>query len=336
MRGTIPVCFVTEALVEPVRRGMAATPLLAQAGIDPERLHQPGASVTPQEYSRLWHTIAIGLDCEFFGMDSRPMRPGSFTLLCHAVLHAGTLDRALARALRFFRIVLDQYRGSMQREGGRTIITLQEDGPPQRAFAYATFWLLLHGLACWLAERRLPMLAVEFRCPAPDYVDDLRLRFGRTIRFDQPHSRLILEADGPALPIRRTEQEMKTFLRSAPADFLVLYRSHSAMTPGIRRLLRDTTPAQWPDFPQLARSLHMAPSSLRRRLAGEGTSYREMKEQQRRDLALAALEHSDEAVAVLSARLGFAEPSAFHRAFRSWTGQSPAAYRAGQRRQIKA
>ena len=51
-------------------------------------------------YGLLWHGIAQALDDEFFGMDSRPMKAGSFTLLCYSVLQCETLERALRRALR--------------------------------------------------------------------------------------------------------------------------------------------------------------------------------------------------------------------------------------------
>ncbi|MGO7374023.1 AraC family transcriptional regulator ligand-binding domain-containing protein, partial [Rhizobium ruizarguesonis] len=54
-----------------------------------------------ETYGALWLAIAAELDDEFFGMGGRQMRGGSFTLLCHCVLHAPTLGQALRRALRF-------------------------------------------------------------------------------------------------------------------------------------------------------------------------------------------------------------------------------------------
>mgnify|MGYP002148361968 FL=1 len=102
-KGTIAIGFVQEALVDVTRRGLDAHALLAAAGISPELLNAPQARVSSAHYGRLWHLIAEATDDEFFGMDSHPMKAGSFTLLCHSVIHCDSLERALRRALRFFR-----------------------------------------------------------------------------------------------------------------------------------------------------------------------------------------------------------------------------------------
>ena len=68
-------------------------------------------------------------------------------------------------------------------------------------------------------------------------------------------------------------------------------------------------------------------ATLRRRLAEEGASYQGIKDQLRRDLAISYLSHSDRSVMDIALELGFSERSAFHRAFRKWTGASPGEFR---------
>jgi AraC-like DNA-binding protein len=88
-------------------------------------------------------------------------------------------------------------------------------------------------------------------------------------------------------------------------------------------------PNSWQNFEQLASDLHLSASSLRRRLMEEGASYQQIKDALRRDLAVEALCHSSRPIASIAADLGFAEPRAFHYAFRRWTGATPGAYRLG-------
>ena len=84
-----------------------------------------------------------------------------------------------------------------------------------------------------------------------------------------------------------------------------------------------------PDFDTLAAELNMTAVTLRRRLREEGASYQEIKDQLRRDLAISYLSHSRRSVVDIALELGFSERSAFHRAFRKWTGASPGEFRRG-------
>ena len=71
----------------------------------------------------------------------------------------------------------------------------------------------------------------------------------------------------------------------------------------------------------------MPNSTLRHRLGQEGRGYAEIKEEVRRDLAMTLLLEGERTMGEIALELGFAEPSAFYRAFRKWTSKSPGAWR---------
>ncbi|MGO7424991.1 AraC family transcriptional regulator ligand-binding domain-containing protein, partial [Rhizobium ruizarguesonis] len=148
--------FVEEALDSLRRLGKPTAPVLARVGLA-SPVDQP---VSAETYGALWLAIAAELDDEFFGMGARPMRSGSFTLLCHSVLHAPTLGQALRRALRFLDVVLDDPRGRLVIRDGLAEIELSDAGGPRSAFAYRTYWIILHGIICWLVGRRIPIRLV--------------------------------------------------------------------------------------------------------------------------------------------------------------------------------
>ena len=194
-KGTIAIAFVQEALAELARRGLAVDALVAAAGISPELLNAPQARVSSAHYGRLWHLIAEATDDEFFGMDSHPMKAGSFTLLCHSVIHCDTLERALRRALRFFRLVLDDFEGVLERDGDTARVVLAERLPgPRRAFAYGTFLIILHGLACWLIGRRITLDHASFRCAEPDFSAEWRVLFSPDLRFGEAETAISFPA----------------------------------------------------------------------------------------------------------------------------------------------
>lgn len=314
--------FVDEALDCVRRRGLATEPLLAAAGL-PAMVTEP---VSAERYGALWLAIAAAIDDEFFGLGARPMRLGSFTLLCHCVLQAGTLERALRRALRFLGVVLDDPRGEVVVADGLAQVLLRDAGPARSAFAYRTFWIILHGIMCWLVGRRIPLRLVDFRCPEPSRGGDYGLFFGAPVRFDRPVSRLAFDEAFLKLPTDRSEKALKQFLRGAPANILVRYRYDAGLVAHIRARLRQLPPTLWPGFDELARQMRMPDSTLRHRLHQEGQTYRAIKDDIRRALAIDALRQGGRSVGEIAIDLGFAEPSAFHRAFRKWTGKSPAAF----------
>lgn len=326
-RGTISVHLVEEALVEARVRGLPVDALLTAAGIAPALLQDPDARVPATHYAALWLGLAQALSCEFFAMDSHPMRPGSFTLMCRSAHGAPTVGQALRRALRFINLILDDFEAQLTREGERAAIVLKEGEVPRRAFTYCTFWLIVYGLTCWLAGRRIPLRAASFRCPEPPYTDDYRTLFTHDLHFGRSRTRLEFDAAVLDLPVKRSETELKTFLRKAPANILVKYRSNDSLTVRVRQGLRGQPPTEWPDFETLAAGLHMSASTLRRRLDGEGESYQSIKDSLRRDLAIQCLTRGEASVADIAARLGFSEPSSFHRAFKKWTGLQPREYR---------
>lgn len=320
---TISPGFVEDALACLRRQGFAPEPVLRAAGLQ-AGLHGP---VTAQEYGRLWLAIARTSDDEFFGLSAHPMRYGSFALLCHAVLHAGTLGKALRRALQFLRVVLDDPHGELVVTDGQAQIVFTGAAAPHPAFAYRTFCLILLGLACWLTGRRIPLQRIDFACPSPDQRTDYLQFFGVPAHFDRPQSRLVFDAAYLDLPTIRSGQALKTFLRGAPGNLLVRYRHDAGWVTKIRTHLKATPADSWPDFDALARQLCVTPATLRRRLRSEGQSFASIKDEMRNALAQSLLCETAFSVAEIANELGFTESSAFHRAFRKWTGTSPGAFR---------
>ena len=147
------------------------------------------------------------------------------------------------------------------------------------------------------------------------------------LSFDRTETAIVLPADALSLPVVQNEKSVKEFLRTAPENILVKYKNGSSLAARIRRRLRQRLPGEVPEFSALARELNMTTATLRRRLHEEGASFQDIKDQLRRDLAIAYLSHSERTVLDIALELGFSERSAFHRAFRKWTGAAPGEFR---------
>jgi AraC-like DNA-binding protein len=327
--GTIAICFVAAALQSVRARGLNADEMLAKVGLSPSLLQVPQARVSAKHYGALWRTIALALDDEFFGQDSRRMKAGSFAMLCHAAVACKTLGQALDRSLRFYALILDDIAGTLMRDDQAARIVLQERvaGASQRVFAHELLLLLLYGVSCWLVGRRIPLLRTEFSYPEPAHSAEYRLMYCAELSFDRPNTAIAFDASYLDLPVVQNEQSIKEFLRTAPESILLKYKNGSSLTARVRRRLRQFLPGEVPDFEGLADQMNMTPATMRRRLHEEGESYQSIKDQLRRDLAISYLSHSSRSVMDIALELGFSERSAFHRAFRKWTGASPGEFR---------
>ncbi|MGE5476408.1 MAG: AraC family transcriptional regulator [Bacteroidales bacterium] len=329
-KGTISILFV-EAVLEGLRdRGFDADELLEQIGLSPSLLTLPHARVSSDAYTMLLRLIAQVLDDEFFGQDSRRMKVGSFAMLCHNVVHCRTLDKALHRALRFFDLMLDDLRGTLSCQDGMVVLTLKEPNPDRlpRVFAHETYLMFVHRLACWLVNRRIPIQWAAFRYGQPQQAAEYPLMFSAELRFDAAHTAIAFDSKYLGLPVvRSTGQALKEFLSVAPENLLVQYKDSNSLASQIQRRLRDLPPAEWPGFDEIADDMRTSASTLRRRMEAEGQSYQAIKDHLRRDMAINLLSDSAMSVMDIAAELGFAETSAFHRAFKKWTGANPGEYR---------
>jgi AraC-like DNA-binding protein len=313
-------------------RGRNAAAALRKAGIPAGLVGMQQARVSAHQYSQLWRVVIRELDDEFFGQDARRMKPGSFALVCLSAVHAATLREALERTARFVRVLLDDLELEVTSEAGRGRLTLYPTSalrPPLR-FAHETLLMMVHGLACWLVGRRIPILHGAFAYPEPAHRGEYVTLFGPSLAFGQPNTSIEFDAALLALPVVQTEATARAFLRAAPENILLKYKNTQGLAARIRRRLRQILPRELPELEAVAREFNTAPATLRRRLKAEGSSYQAIKDELRRDLAMVYLGSTTLSIAAIAQALGFLEPSAFHRAFRKWVQRSPGAYRREQ------
>lgn len=322
--------FVTGMLSGMRRAGRDPAPILAASGID---LADTASRIPVDRYAALYNRVVAELQDEGFGLFSRSMAPGCFEFLCRGMLGAPTLAEALSRAARFMHIVLPDLEVVIRRDKGRAELRIAEAraltadaDDPARVFAFEWLLRLLHGVACWFVGRGLALDAVSFPYARPPHADDYTLVYTEHSSFGAELLSASFQANLLDLPIRRDEAALAEFLDGAPGKISMLYRRDREMVFRVRDLLRDALPASLP-LDEVAGRLHVSPRTLHRRLEEEGASFRSIKDAIRRDIALARLTKTRQPVARIAAELGYADTSAFYRAFVAWSGISPEQFR---------
>ncbi len=165
---------------------------------------------------------------------------------------------------------------------------------------------------------------IEFAYPKPPWGHLYQRYFNCPVYFDRPQNRMIGHSAGAhkELPLANRLMALtaeKAFLQRVPT------RAMKYLPLKLRNFLIRSYGAN-PSLDTAAKEMGLSSRTLRRKLAEEGTSYKNEVEKIQERFAREYFARGGNSVTELSTSLGFAHTSAFSRAFKRWTGQSPSEY----------
>ncbi|MCX5296635.1 AraC family transcriptional regulator [Streptomyces sp. NBC_00193] len=331
-RRTVTVHHVRAVLAGARGSGLDTVPLLQEAQIPPLLLGDDRARVTPAQFARLFRALYRATHDEFLGLSTVPSRPGTFAMMCRASLGCRDLGAAVERSATFYGLFPGGPELALEVEGGQAwFMVRNEFARDEERFLTECVLAIWHRLSSWLIGRRIPLTHASFAYPAPPHAEEYELLFDCPVRFGEARTGAAVAFDAHWLtaPLVRDEAALDAMLRRAPFDLLSRPAYGTTVAEQVRRTLTQALRGspRLPELGEVAARLAVSPATLRRRLQQEGTSFQQLKDHVRRDAAIAGLAESREPIAELAARLGFSEDTAFHRAFRRWTGTTPGAYR---------
>jgi AraC-like DNA-binding protein len=273
------------------------------------------------------------LDDEGLGWFSRRLPWGSYGMLVRASLTSPTLGVALARWCRHHGLLTDNIQLSLTERN--SVATLQLDEVRNlgmfQEFCVVSLLRNALGVACWLTDSRIPLIATHLRFAPPAHADSYRVLFDGPTHFNAPTNSLQFDAGYLALPVRRDEAALQQMLQRALLLTVRPYRRDRLLVEKVRQAL-----AQHPEHSRnaddLAGWLNMSARTLHRQLKEEGASLQELKDAVRRDVAMTQLQRTSRPLKQVAEAAGFHNEKSFIRAFKSWTGTSPEAFRQQQLR----
>ncbi len=323
-----PMAFVQGIVQAYQQRGMNPSNALAQAQIASELLQNPAARVTAAQFEALSSTAMQELDDEALGWFSRRLPWGSYGMLARASISAPHLGVALQRWCRHHGLIADDITLTLGTTGNTTTlaITEQRDLGGWREFCLVSVLRNFHGLACWLIDSRIPLTSAQFPFAAPPHQAAYSVLFKATTLFNQGQAAISFDASYLSLPLRRDESALRQMLKHALPLTVLQYRRDRLLVQRVRQTLASQ-PAETHNANDLAALLAMSARTLHRQLREEGASLQMLKDEVRRKLAQDLLLRTQRPVKQVAQAAGFQNEKSFMRAFRGWTGQSPAEFR---------
>jgi AraC-like DNA-binding protein len=326
----VSITIVRAIVDELQRRGVPPAEVCARAGFEPEELADATARISVERYEKaVSAALALSSDPALGLRVAWSAPAGALHVVGHLLVNCESMRDAIDQFFRFSPLILEGTSWSLSEDGdlARFVYAQQLVAAPEHARFDAEFCLtLVLKLGFQLIGREAPPTLVRFRHTTPPYARDYEPIFGTAVVFEQETNEIVFKRKYLDLPQMHRDETVRELLRGRAEDLLAR-RGADELPHRIGALLRGDSNLATLDVGQLAQRLGITPRSLQRRLRERGISLTELFETAKRDVACSALHAPKASIKDIAYRLGFSEPSAFHRAFKRWTGTTPAEFR---------
>lgn len=208
-----------------------------------------------------------------------------------------------------------------------TVQVWQDRSPHTVAHVIETaFSSILHQLEL-LTRRKILPIRVHFRHARPKDVGEYERIFRCRPLFRQEQNTLVFAASDLQAPIMGHNKPLNDMLKAMYEEQMRKNAGGAAFTEKVKQVMLGNMQVIFPPLEVIAELLHMTPRTVQRKLQQEGTTFRELTDSVKLELAEVLLGNPDLTIADIAYKLGYFEPTSFQRAFRQWTGRTPMEYR---------
>lgn len=292
--------------------------LARKAGIDAQALQASDGWIPNSQSMALWREGRAATGDESFGLAvAALLGPESFSLLGHSMMLGLNLLEAYVRAARDLRLLGDLFEIHIRATRGDTtvMLTVRRGHTATLECIDAALGAILVTGRRLCADSSLAPLAVDMCRPPPTDPSPFERLFGCMPRFSRSCNQLVFSPTDMDRPVHSGHQGLAEIF-----DRQIALLKDDSLVNRLRRRLMTSLAQGVPSLETLAAELGMSPRTLHRRLGEAGTSYRQLLDDTRRQLAHDYLAQGGFSKQRISELLGFSEPASFSRAWRRWEG----------------
>lgn len=328
----VSVLMVRILLDECRVRGVAAESLLAGTELSDQQLGDARTRVPSELFAKLARRAMRMTHDDGLGLSLGARIPvQALQVIGYLLSSAPTLRHAYGDFQRYASIVAENPTWIMREEGSCAHFEFNSTIEEPSILRMANDWsvsLAYRIIAACATTANRDEISVAFSHPKPAYAARYAAVFERSVRFGQRRNAVIFPRAWLDAPQPHGDPGTCEGLREIADRLLSTVNSNKRLGDRVRMLLQQEAKLSRIDVGALARKIGLSQSALRRRLASEGFSPSQLVDEARCRLACAELARVDASIKQVAGALGYAEPRSFHRAFKRWTGKTPADYRA--------
>lgn len=324
LRGIIDYCR---------QRDIPIAPVLAEAQLSESDLSDIDNRIPSERYHHaLLKAAELSGDPDFGVHFGEAVKPGHYGVVGLVAMSCEKASELLQLHIRYQSLVGDdtsvEYQVTDDRIELRTFPKL-ECMHNSRLRQESTFssWLTL---ARWITglDNHYP-LRVDFTHPKPENTDEQHRVFGPTISWEQDVTRVVFDRAVAETPLPQANPALRKQLESQAEEQLIAAggAQFNPLLQQVQSLIAKSLADGTPDIDNIAAALNLSTRALQRKLAELSTSFSDMLDSTRKELAMSYIGQPHISLTEVAFLLGFSEQSAFNRAFKRWLGATPNTYR---------
>jgi AraC-like DNA-binding protein len=310
--------------------GVDCRGIFLELGLNYAALEDPDARFPQDGMTRLWQRAielsgnpAIGLNM------AKVVRPASFHVVGYALMSSRTLKDGFARLVRYQRIIGEgsdlNFRPTPQ--GYELTLAIHGDRLPAARQSIEASLAYALAFCRWITGKPIRPQQVLFQGDSPADLEPFQQVFQGPLKFNGDHYGLLFDRADMETPLPTANESLAQLHDRFAGEYLARF-AESRVTHQARQVLCRLLPQGEPKREAVAQALHLSQRTLQRRLQDEGTSFQQLLDDTRRELAEQYLAQPKLTLLEVAYLLGFADPSNFFRAFRRWFAITPSEYRA--------
>ncbi len=298
------------------------------SGIDLSSLDQQDSRLPLDQYKTLWKTALSITNNPALGLElGQIINTSKIGLVGHIVFNSQNMGEGLNEYIRLFSIVNEAISLTLETDQQYAYLRFIHLSPEYYCISdmERTMALFLHrGKAVF--DKNLKWESVDFQHPQPTYHDAYKKVFDCPIRFNQNYCQVIF----PRKYLKITPKQRNPYVGSAALQYAnnilkkLLRRSYSDK---VKTLITQSISTGKTDVDYIAEQLNTSRQTLYRKLKAEDVSFQDLLEEVRFSSAKEQLKETNLSLSEIAFSLGFSDLSAFSRAFKRWSGETPKSYR---------
>jgi len=312
-------------------RGIDSSAILREAGIEHTLRNDPLDRLPHTTITKLFQLSVEATDDPYFGLSvARSMQASNIHALGYSLASSNTLMDFCQRLVRCYRLLSQAAYYFIEEDENeiRLVGQLLVDICNETQDAYIGFIVQFMRR---LYRSDFAPLRVEFNRPEPETgAGPFTEFFNAPIEFGCEEIVLHFNRDDMEVPLMGASPELAQYSDNIVIDYLAKLEKNDVASQVEAKLIACMASGN-ACKEMIAKELNMSASTLKLKLAQQGTGFQEVLDNARQNLSLSYMSQSDMTISEIAYLLGFTETSSFSRAFKRWTGQSPTQYQAIQR-----